>query len=859
MRQECIEAVSRALGGRSLTQAEVTNIENRIAMAMRKMAAEDITAWRGMSEADRMVTAADRAARDIAADAALKRRRVALTALRHDAIKNYLERPGQKDPLEALSRSLMFYSDGKSGTLSVESIAQGIRNEAMGQMLDVFDSVKGGMLGLITDETKVLNMVRELRGQQTGDADAAKAARAYGEVSERLRDRFNRAGGNIGRLENWGFPQAHSQRLVATGGGDMKGAEARAAWVEDAMGGLDRGQYVNEDGSLMNDTQVRELLGAAWETLATNGANKIEPGRGGPASGMVANHGSAERILHFKDAESWIAYAQKYSDTSILETMLRHVDGMARDISLTETFGPNPHLQFRFWREWGVKEMSLRNPENAEKITARARWLDTVYQNTAGTKEPPVNAAFAEGMDTYRALNTAARLGSAALTAAVTDPATNAMTAIYNGLPVMQVMTNELRALNPANVADRRAALRAGLGINQYLGAMNRWGIDGMARDSQVSGRMARYATGAASAVMKFSGMNAVTRAGQQAFGSVLLDTLGDMTRAAGGLDAAPNARLAQRLKQSGITDDVYGVWKLAQPEDWRGMGDTVLTPESIYRIADADLAGAAEAAQTTPQRLREQAATQLAAFLDSETNMAIIEPGVRERSFMYRGTRRGTLGGELLRGALQFKAFPIAILMRHGYRAMSTPGGWGKGAYIAGLMGLTTVLGGIALQLGEVVSGRDPQNMEPFTNNFWTRSLLKGGGLGIFGDLMFQDYTRYGTSIGGLMGGPLGGDVEDMAKLVLGNVQRGAEGKETDVGARAVRMLKGKIPFANLWYTKAATDRMIFNQLQELVSPGYLRRMEDRARKEFGQQYYWRPGEATPRRGPDLERALPQ
>ncbi len=855
MRQECIEAVSQALG-RALTQAQSQDIENRIARAMRQLAVDDLNGWRAMSEADRLAAAAERAAADMQAEVALKERRIALTALRHDAVHSYLER-SRFSPIDALARSLMFMSDGKSGTLSVESKTQAIRNHALGQMLDVFDTAKGGLLGLVTDPAKTLAIARELRGTRTGDADAARAAQAFRDVSTQLRERFNRAGGDIGRLENWGFPQSHSQHLVATGGGGLRGDAARAMWVDDAIAGLDRGQYVNENGTLMNDGQLRELLSAAWETLATNGANKIEPGRGLPGRGLVANHGSAERILHFRDAESYIRYAEKYSESTILETMRRHVEGLARDIALTETFGPNPHLAFRYWRERATQQMKMREPERTEKIEAKARWLDTVYQNTAGTKEPPVNAALAEGMDTYRAANVGARLGSAALVAAITDPATSALTAVHNGIPAWQVMANEVRTLNPANPTDRRVALRAGLGINQYLGAMNRWGMDGMARDGQVSGRIARYAGGMASAVMKFSGMNAVTRAGQQAFGSVLLDSLGEMTRAAGGLDAAPNAKLARRLKDAGIGDTVYSVWKLAQPEDWRGMGDSVLTAESIYRVSDEALEAAARAENTTPARLRERAATELMAYVDGETNMAIIEPGVRERTALYGGTRRGTLGGEVLRGALQFKAFPISILMRHGARAMSMPTGIGKIGYSAALIGMTTLLGGVALQLGEVVSGRDPQDT---TNpQFWSRALLKGGGLGIFGDLMFQDYTKYGSSVGALAAGPLGGDIEDLTKLVLANIQRGAEGKDTDVGARAVRMLKGKIPFANLWYTKAATDRLLFNQLQELASPGYLRRMEQRARTEFQQQYFWRPGEAVPQRGPDLGRVLAQ
>lgn len=126
-----------------------------------------------------------------------------------------------------------------------------------------------------------------------------------------------------------------------------------------------------------------------------------------------------------------------------------------------------------------------------------------------------------------------------------------------------------------------------------------------------------------------------------------------------------------------------------------------------------------------------------------------------------------------------------------------------------------------------------------------------------MYGDFLFADYTQYGTSIGGTLGGPLIGDAENIMKLVMGNVQRGAEGKKTDLGAEAVKLLKGHVPGANLWYTKAVTDRLIFNKLQEMASPGYTQRMEQRARKEFNQQYYWRPGSTTLERGPDLSRAV--
>src|SRR3546814_3445197 len=59
-------------------------------------------------------------------------------------------------------------------------------------------------------------------------------------------------------------------------------------------------------------------------------------------------------------------------------------------------------------------------------------------------------------------------------------------------------------------------------------------------------------------------------------------------------------------LLPKGITDTDFAVWKRAQAEDWGSGNDTMLTPEAIYRIPDADLADLGG----NPRAIREQAAT---------------------------------------------------------------------------------------------------------------------------------------------------------------------------------------------------------------------------------------------------------
>lgn len=843
MRPECIQAVTQAIG-RTLNQPELKAIESRISRNMRQLAQRD-PQWQSKTAADRLNEAAEGAARELIAEQNLKKQRVALTIMAHDRVASYMARFPDK-PLEGLDRLLAFSADGKSGIQSIESAGRAIRDESMSRMLDVIDQTKGKFLGLLQDEAGNLALVRELHGEDSGSATAKTAAKAFREVTESLRTRFNRGGGDVGFLDDWSLPRDHSQ---------VKVAKSKDAWVADHLKWANRSKYLKEDGAPMNDAELTEFLGHAWQTLATGGLNKIKPGQF-TGTGAVANRGSESRQIHYKDAESFIEAQKAYGEKNLLELMIGHVDRAARDIALVEALGPNPHNQMRFFLDSAQQEMAVAAPKNEPKIAKQRRKIEYLYEEVAGTREPPASPGLANGFDTYRALNVASRLGSAVITS-ITDQGTLALTAAINGMPIMKVFSNEMRMLNPADATDRRLAMRAGLGLNQLIGSLNRFGADGLGSTEAISGRSAKWSQAAASKVMQVSGMNALTSGMQRSFGAVMMDTLGDMSRrfdSLASMDAADRARLEGR----GVTETDWQVWRLAEPEDWRGSGDTVLTAGSVYRLTNKQLAPLAQQLGTSPQRLRDQAATKLLGTVLDETNMAIIEPGAREKSFMHGGIQRGTVKGEIVRSFWQFKSFSISMAMRHWARAMAQPG-WGKAKYLGALTATTTVFGAMAIQLNEIASGRDPKDM---TDDgllgmpglrFGIASMMKGGAMGLYGDFLFSDTSSGGSSPLAALGGPIAGDLEAIFKLK----DNAAAGEVNQVGGKLVRFAKSHIPGANLWYTKAALDHLVFHQLQEYFSPGYLRRMERRAKKEFGQSFWWEPGEVSPDRAPSLGAAV--
>ena len=199
-------------------------------------------------------------------------------------------------------------------------------------------------------------------------------------------------------------------------------------------------------------------------------------------------------------------------------------------------------------------------------------------------------------------------------------------------------------------------------------------------------------------------------------------------------------------------------------------------------------------------------------------------------------------------------------MLTRHWGRGLSMDTSTGKAAYIASFVSLTAIMGTVALEVDEILNGRDPKSLNVADDKgAWKtglKGMLKGGGLGLYGDFLFSEATQHSQTgaVASLLG-PVAGLVDQSLRLTMGNAVQAANGKDTNFGAEAAQMVRSNTPFANLWYAKGALDHLVLQRLQEELNPGYNAKVQQRAQKEFGQQYWWRPGQETPDRGPDFGR----
>ena len=813
MRSECIQAVAQAIG-RSITQQEAQDIEAKIIDSMKQLARKDPSAWQQLSRDERLRAAAADAGQTMLADAAKKKQRVALTILAHDRVMNRYSAllAGGLKPFQAVARVL----DDAS------RFARGVSNEYFSGLIDTFNAVNPRFLGMIEDARQAADLVREVFGEKTGNAMAAKGARAWLDTVEAMRTRFNAAGGDVGKLDYGYLPQPHDDLRVLKAGQDK--------WVQDILPLLDRARYVDENGARLNDAQMVDMLNHAWETISSGGLNKKEAGKS-TGSGMRAKRGSEHRVIHFKDAASYLTYAADYNRSGILSAMQGHVSRLAKDIALVEEFGPNPNVQWGFLHDTATLtgESDMVGPF---RVPTQDMW--NVLNGNAGNV---VNVRLAEIAQGARNIEVFGKLGSAFISS-VTDIPTYFITTGFNRLGFVEPLVNLVRAFGKDS-ADY--ANRAGLVAESIISDMNRWAESNVGRGW--TGKLAN-------ATMKASLLEAWTDAMRRGFSATMMGAIGKLSRQDWrALDAGDRAR----LEAKGVTETDFKVWQMAKPEDWRG--SQMLTLQAVRAVSEADLTAAG-----LSLRDQNRAVSRLLGAIADESEFASLSQDLQTRAFTTGGGPKGTIGGEFRRSIMLFKGFPLAMISRHWGRMAEQ---WRIGdkassvAYGAALMTTLPLFGAIALQMKDIIFGKDPRDMT--TAKFWGAAFAQGGGVGIFGDFLYTGMggqNRAGVPNWMNLAGPVIGSGFEAIDLTLGNIGEAVRGKETHAGAEAVRFARSHLPFVNLWYAKSALDHAGLQDLQEMLSPGYLSRMRERAHKDWGQDFYWRPGEGMPSRAPDFSNA---
>ncbi|MEG2267920.1 MAG: hypothetical protein RSC68_26785, partial [Acinetobacter sp.] len=552
MKDQCKQAVAKALGKEKLNQQEALDIDQRVIDAKKAIARKDINAWRNLSDSEKLTKAGEFVATDIQEQLKRKHKIAAQDILTQSKNLAQLDHP-TLSANEVIDRMVAPHGD-MSGVQSIDSKSRAISSIYRGQLVDFYTKIKGGM-GVFTDADLVQKIVRERFGQDTGDATAKKISDSMGEVFEGMRQRFNRSGGDIGKLDDWGLPQTHDLAKIVKAG--------KEAWVNKAEQLINTEKYIHEDGSYYSQQEIRNLLEYSYDTLSSNGANKTEIGRqatGGVSSKVTSRH-SESRVLHFKDADAWLDYQSDFGGMPFVDLVEAHVNGLSKDIALVESLGSNPKNSMRILMDAAEKKDWAKGIDANTTGKSRKR-AQTMFDEFSGQNTPQSEVLANLGL-AYRSMNVASMLGGTTLSS-ITDQAMIAKTASIHGIAFKKTFGELLTQLNPKNKEDRELAHSLGLATEEMLGSIARWSDDGLTSVHGKSQKLARVSSSLASQVMRISGLNALTAASKVGFTKMLMEKYGRLSRDKAWSDLHADDR--ELMEKTGLSERAWEVMRLAEP-----------------------------------------------------------------------------------------------------------------------------------------------------------------------------------------------------------------------------------------------------------------------------------------------------
>jgi len=706
---------------------------------------------------------------------------------------------GVNAPFEGAARSV----DSITGAL-VNSYAGGMIADLSKAGLRVkFNNMKGDF------ERQVANVLGDLNMKApVGVAEASADAVALGKILFKYQraaiQRENQAGSYIRLKEGRVVRASHDQRRMVKAGQDEWKGYIRDKLDYEKMG--------------IAPERIDGFLDSAYEAIVSGvrkEGERTEIGKAFTGPGNLAKKESASGVFTFKKPNDWYDYDQKFGKASLREAFMQDIQSASRATALMEVLGTNPQAMVdrvikRIEKKYRGDAKKLKRIKRESSVITFQAALDEVTGDVNIGSHTPL----ARYMHFYRSIQTMAKLGGATISA-LSDVAFIASNRMYQGRSLMDAwgdgFTAVFKGMNKKEMRD--FSDRLGVGIEGQLG-------DFMSRFNaadDVPGQTSKMM----SMFFKLNLLQPWTESNKR---GVTLMIANDLGREAG----KRYDKLPEDLRR---ILNIYGVdqkgWELARKGAKKGPdGRMYLVPGEIPDV-----------------KMREN----MFALLVSEADNSVPSPGARERAAMRRGYRPGTAAGEGIRFLGQFKSFGVTALTKsvgrqmYGYGAKSMKEqmqrGLGANMGIVNSIVGTTVLGYFVMQLKELAKGRE---MRPASPETFLAAAMQGGGLGIYGDFLFGEANRYGGGTLETIAGPGIGTASQVIDL-LQKTRGVVTGGDVDLGGDTVRLLKGNVPFANLFYTKEAMNYLVWYQLQETINPGYLRRMERRSKTQ-NDQTYWLP-----------------
>lgn len=838
----CLKIITEASQGK-ISRDEAENILEKVQGRI------DANLKKGMGEP----SAIDKAVKDSLTEGAIERTRARLRSIQ-DAQKSTL----MDNRATRATNEIVNIRGGKEGEVkasdmfdAVRSILHGINRSIKGgrqslesSINDTFKNLLGsygrdlGNSGLLkfaqkgTYDEEVYREMSELnksKGEEglTKNPYAQQLAKIFNNYVSLAKNTMNDAGANIKDLFGYVIRNEHNWEKIKDAG--------QAGWKEDVLKWADHGKSFGG----LDKIQLNQYLNGLHSAFVSG--EHLGPIGGG--EGMnVAKMAGEQRYLHFTDDGAY-QYWKKYgtSDT-LMQAVQTSLERSSKNASLMKMFGTNPELGYQKLIGNLKQNFSQVAPEAVREFKEKYEApLQNRWNELNGTMDMPKNRILKNiGVGT-RVFENIVHLGNV-LFAHASIPVTRAANMRHWGDSMLTSYADSLGDFftkGGTYSADQKAML-------ETLGAMN---------DGMISNHLGMYGngfTGAASTInntyMKLTGL-------PYAIQSQKIGVERSLSRLIGGNLDKEFEGLKPDMQSSFKT---YGIGK----EEWdmlRKVAPTHadhMTPDMGERIDDTTVKSILEREKIITdktsaggiadavEKYKRDLTNNLSAMYSDTSRRALNLPGAETRAILYRGTKSGSVPGEIMRALTMFKQWPTELIINTMGREIydnKTTGGKMLGLFH--LASALTCAGYIRMALRDTTSGYAPP---PPTNMKTILEAAQEGGAGmVFGDMLMGMAKQTGFAYtpgekvlraGLSLLGPAAGSFESLTESVAKGVQ------QKNIGKQLADFAIKNIPGQNLFYIKLLTNYAFLWSLHDMIHPGWSQRYENSIQRETGNKPFVGP-----------------
>jgi len=708
------------------------------------------------------------------------------------------------------------------------------------EMENAYETVQAFAMGRI-DQIILKYQPKALRRSSTDNMDeivhaafgdvrnpeAGEAAKAITEVLNDLREWANMYGANVPKNKNYSLFQTHDSLKVSSVTQDV--------WVNDHLqeGVLDW-DMIRFEGKLVDPSNRRAVLERVYQGIISDGALRAKYLQEGKTPNL-ANRMNRDRFLHYSGAQAWLNMQKKYGEGNLHQQLIGMIDGMAKDISTMRVFGPSPDSMRQYVMRLGdqrAAQLDLAKGANKRKEVDRFRRESKVFDDmytihTRQTMSMEGNPT-AQAISGARSIIISAQLGKVLIPSFFGDQATRRIAKKMHGMPGTGVMGSYFNRVAAGEIG-RAQAIRFGiinesavamaLSRNRFLGA-----LDGPAFSRMFSDQV--YRIGLAAQHMTIA---------REAEGLQFLGWLADTRKLK--FDDHP---AAPAMLEMGITEKDWDIMRAFPVHNERGA--TFLLPVELFRVGNA---------------AEKQVAEKFSDFLQTHLRLAVPQPDLRSRRAMGEAIDPNSAMGQLGRTMTSLLSFPVAIHFNHLRRIHQAPDIRNKFRLFSHYLRWMTLSGAAITQAKALMAGQQLHDMTLYTEDdklnldFWGRSVINGGSLGILGDVVMNNFNLSNSPY--RAGNPSEQFLATAQKATLDNLIDAYNGEEElKIGADMLKLSDAMLP--NFWQVDLVLQRTVDDTFTQMIDPaGY--EMRKRYEQEHAEGMWWGQGESA--QAPNLATAI--